>query len=266
MKLLSAVLGLGLCLLAPRMALAASAGIAVLPLEVGPGVDAKLAEVVTTGLVQEIERRAHTDVIATKDIQTALGFERQRQLVGCSNEESCLAELAGALGTRLLVSGSLARVGESYVFSAQLFDLTASRVARRFQHRVKASSPEAFLDAVPIAAEALFPDVAAPPAASMSRRTTGWLIGGAGVVAGGVGALLGVQSLRVAEGATAPGANYSVELASAQRFAIGADALYVLGGAGLCVGAWLIVTGSSNLHISLVPSPHAPAIAVGGSF
>jgi hypothetical protein len=49
------------------------------------------------------------------DVAVVLGLERQRQLLGCSSDSSnCAMELAAALNARVLLGGSIARVGAGY--------------------------------------------------------------------------------------------------------------------------------------------------------
>ncbi|MBL8936890.1 MAG: hypothetical protein JNM69_20185 [Archangium sp.] len=51
-------------------------------------------------------------VTTPRDVVTVLGVERQRQLLGCADDStSCLAELAGALGSEGIVMGEVAQVG-----------------------------------------------------------------------------------------------------------------------------------------------------------
>ncbi len=64
-------------------------------------------------------------LVTAQDISTALGLERQKQLLskdGSCSDSSCLAELSGAVGARYVVSGRLDRLGERYVLSASLYD------------------------------------------------------------------------------------------------------------------------------------------------
>jgi len=68
-------------------------------------VDAELADFYSETLARSL--RTHGISVTTpKDIQAALGFERSKQLLGCGEDGSCIAELANAMGcdARLLVS------------------------------------------------------------------------------------------------------------------------------------------------------------------
>lgn len=60
-------------------------------------------------------------ITTSRDIQTMLGLERQRELLGCSIEgTSCLAELAGALGVELLLTGSIVKSDSGYLASIRV--------------------------------------------------------------------------------------------------------------------------------------------------
>ena len=82
--------------------------------------------------------RRGVDVMTAKQIETLVGIERQRQLLGCS-DQSCMAELADALGADTVLTGQIGRFGESYQLNfkiisgrdAQRFSTYSKRVARK---------------------------------------------------------------------------------------------------------------------------------------
>ncbi|MBW2700555.1 MAG: hypothetical protein JRF33_07015, partial [Deltaproteobacteria bacterium] len=55
-------------------------------------------------------------VIGKDDIRATLSFEQQKSIMGCS-DESCIAEVGGALGVRFIVVGNLSRFGESFLLN-----------------------------------------------------------------------------------------------------------------------------------------------------
>lgn len=60
-------------------------------------------------------------VTTAKQIGSLLGQERQRQLMGCSDAStSCMAELAAALGSDAVVTGSVAKLESSYQVNVAL--------------------------------------------------------------------------------------------------------------------------------------------------
>jgi TolB-like protein len=95
----------------------------VLALEPAGGVAPDVASALTETVTTEVATRGLFDVLSTKDVQTLLGVERQKQMMGCSEEaRSCLTELAGALGARFVLSGSVTKLGEAYQLNLQTLD------------------------------------------------------------------------------------------------------------------------------------------------
>lgn len=70
------------------------------------GIDANRAALFTEHLAQQLTALGFT-VVSAKQMGSLLGQERQKQLLGCSEESaSCMAELAAALGSDAIVTGS----------------------------------------------------------------------------------------------------------------------------------------------------------------
>jgi len=61
------------------------------------------------------------DVLTRDDIKNALAVESDRQALGCE-ESTCLAELAGAMGARVVVYGSVGQLGSDLLLTLNLFD------------------------------------------------------------------------------------------------------------------------------------------------
>lgn len=152
-------------------------------------------------------------VTTADDIQTLLGAEREKQLLGCSTgSNSCMAELANALGCDATLTVNLARLGNSFrglvklmsssdgsVLSAvkldantesQLsdrIDSAAKELAKPFREKLAGLTPQP---------KKVEPVVIAKPAGPTRVAPTGWWIpGAAGVVAGAIGGtLLGLSA------------------------------------------------------------------------
>ncbi len=90
-------------------------------------------------------------------MEAALGFERQKQMMGCG-DEGCLAQIAGALGAERVVFGDLAQVRELTIFSAQVFNTRTGAVDKRFHERMTGGDAQDLLDATERAAAQLFPE------------------------------------------------------------------------------------------------------------
>jgi hypothetical protein len=68
-------------------------------------------------------------VATSKDLAALLGLERQKALLGCSDgASSCMAELAGALGVAGVVTGQVARVGQSFQLSVKVLAADGSKL------------------------------------------------------------------------------------------------------------------------------------------
>src|SRR4051794_4567099 len=78
------------------------------------GIAPELANVYVERFATVLASTGTVKVTTSRDIAQVIGLERQRQLLGCADETSCLAELAGGLGVDAVLSGSLARTG-SYI-------------------------------------------------------------------------------------------------------------------------------------------------------
>ena len=85
-------------------------------------------------------------LVGQADIRAVLGLEETRQQLGCT-DESCIAELAGALGTRYIFSTTGDILGDTVLITASIFDQTETRSVAR--HRIRTNNdPSTFLDAI----------------------------------------------------------------------------------------------------------------------
>ena len=100
--------------------------IAVLDVKVDGGAAPTIGRQLTARLAQEIGARPNVSVIAPDDIRAMLEQHTQKQLLGCA-EDSCLAEIGGALGVDLLVSGRVSKIGEAYGVSLSAVDPAEAR-------------------------------------------------------------------------------------------------------------------------------------------
>ncbi|MDP2345754.1 MAG: hypothetical protein Q8O67_32725 [Deltaproteobacteria bacterium] len=108
----------------------ASCTLAVLDLEPGDGVRKERAQAFTDVVTGEVGSFSTCSVLSRSDVRGVLSFEAEKQLLGCT-QESCLAELAGALGADFLVTGSLSKIESSTLLSLRVTDLKSLKVTRR---------------------------------------------------------------------------------------------------------------------------------------
>jgi hypothetical protein len=94
--------------------------------------DPSAAGAMNDAIAAEVAKKGFFESISTRDVETLLGLERQKQLLGCGDQaSSCLAELSGALGARFVLSGTLGQLGDSWQLSLQMTDTEKSSVAAR---------------------------------------------------------------------------------------------------------------------------------------
>ena len=76
------------------------------------------------------------EVLAAADVKQMIEYEAEKQAIGCS-DNSCLAELAGALGADLVIFGDVSRLGTLIIVNINLFDSVKTRAAGRISIQTK---------------------------------------------------------------------------------------------------------------------------------
>lgn len=257
---------------------------------------ASLAQDFTDHLAQQLVGRG-LSVIASSDMQAILGIERQRQLLGCSDEgSSCMAELAGALGADGVVTGTVVRVGKKYQVNVRIIDARNARPLALYSEQ--ADREEDLFGLLDLAAQALVNELqpwlaarakqdkaAAPPALATAppeeppallrtrpgARRLWWLpaaSAGAFAIASGVffgQAAAAHEELRTIEGARA---DYPLEatVARGQTFStlgwVGAG----LATASLVTMAGLLAFAEDEVLITVAPNAAGASFVVGGTW
>lgn len=166
-------------------------------------------------------------ITTAQDIAQAIGLERQKQLLGCDSEEpSCSAELAAALGSDAILSGSLAKAGSSFVVTlrgvnvanGQPFATASGRLTTEdelfaFLESEATEFAERMIEAFNLYVE--------QKRGRRAFRVWPWILTGAGVVAAGVGVGLFADSRTTYDTLinrmTLPDEGYRASLTSGQR-------------------------------------------------
>jgi hypothetical protein len=121
------------------------------------GVDDRVARVFSSSLIYELRKLERTSVLGLDEIKALLDLEAERQLLGCSGENSCLAEIADALGADVVVLGSLARVGDTHVVSLKSVLQGEVAALGTYNRVVPAGDGEELLAEIGPAVAVLFP-------------------------------------------------------------------------------------------------------------
>ena len=240
---------------------AGNAKIAVLSFSAS-GVDPTVAASVTESVTAEIAVRGYFDPMSASEIQTLLGVERQKALLGCG-EENCMTELAGALGAPYVMSGSLVKLEGVFQINLQVIDSRKSRTTGRSTKLAK--DFESLRFQIPYAvAEACGTPL--PPAPSRVLPYSMIAVGGAAVLGGGVLGIIGLSNEGVVRGElAADDTNRTVVLSPAKTYADRLDVIAtqktisliaLIAGAALVAGGIILMPPAApeaGVRVALVP-------------
>lgn len=97
------------------------------------GVEPEAARAMTDAVVDALTVRSLYQVISTKDLETLLGAERQKQLLGiCETDPTaCSQGAADAITARFVLSGQLSKLGSVYQLSLQMVDTQKNQAVSR---------------------------------------------------------------------------------------------------------------------------------------
>jgi hypothetical protein len=154
-------------------------------------VDKATTELLTSAVGVVASRHPSVTVLTSADLRKLISVEEDKQLAGCADQsESCMAEIASALGAEFVVYGDVGRLGDATTVTLNLVDTTAAKPLARELLRATSLEvmPELMHDAfnrmlLPITG------VPMPPMSSADRRIAGVADGLLGVKVGGAGAL-----------------------------------------------------------------------------
>jgi hypothetical protein len=243
-------------------------------------------------LAPEVRKLQGVSAMGYQDIRDMVGLEKQRQMLGCSQDEACLAEIGGALGADEMLTTSLSLEGRSYVLSAQRVDLRKAKVIHSEVRRFDQRDGEELLVVVGPLVAALYPDrplkegktrgvareafrrLNPPPIPVWTFVATA----GAGVAAAGAGVIFGLSAKdferkhnqMAASTLPVSGSDLNALRSSAVSQQQKANALLITSGAFLlAAGVEAFFTdwhGDRGMPFQPVPLQGGGGLVVGGSF
>lgn len=159
-------------------------------------VEPATARIIDGLLTDAVHRHsAQLELLTAADMRQMLELEATKQGMGCTTE-SCLAELAGAMGARYVVFGQVGKLDTLTLVQLNLFDSRAARSLGRKEIRTQnmADLADAMQPAVDELLAPLLPAARAPEAAVAEGQATLspllWI--GAGVAGAGLLAAAGL--------------------------------------------------------------------------
>jgi TolB-like protein len=92
----------------------------------------RLATALTDAVATDLSRSGVAEPVTPQDLASVLGLEKQKQLLGCSDESTtCMAEMTAALGAPWVVAGSLSRLGSTTRLDLKLVRAKDGRISFR---------------------------------------------------------------------------------------------------------------------------------------
>lgn len=205
--------------------------------------------------------RAGARVSSPQAIAVALGIERQRQLLGCSEATSCVAELAGALGTEAIAMGDVVKTSKALRLSLKLIAAKDASILATWEG--VASSDDELFGLIETAVEHLYPATASKLGRPVAGARSWWFLLPAAVgAAAGIGAAL-TQSIAGDRFAAIPTSSSEPRSLTEVRQlrAEGEGAQWATRGL-LLVGAAGLVTGAVMFFSGFFPSAINPVVVI----
>jgi hypothetical protein len=111
-------------------------GLAALDLEVIEGVSAGIGKMLNQVMMQRLAAsNRFSSLLGMGDVREMIDLDAQKQALGC-DQESCLAEIGGALGVPLLMVPSLGRIGDVYLLTLKINDVENAKVSVRISREL----------------------------------------------------------------------------------------------------------------------------------
>ncbi|HEY4221482.1 MAG TPA: hypothetical protein VGO62_09070, partial [Myxococcota bacterium] len=161
------------------------------------------------------------EVVSGADVREMMTLEGEKQSLGCEESMSCIAEIAGALGARLVAFGQIEKLGTRFIMSVNLQDTKEGKSVGRIALQgdsidaLAAAVPDAvhrialnFLTAERLSIATTSARVEAPKLAVAQKGDLSWLAWSGGIVAVAGATTLAVGTLvllGIASSSGAPG-------------------------------------------------------------
>ena len=233
-------------------------------------VDRAVAAAWQTHFSQQLALKGHFSVTSPEEIAQVIGLERQKQMIGCT-DDSCAMELANALGVDALILGSISKGSSGFLVNLKIISAKDGSPIRVFSGRP--TTEDALLDQLEQWAGefSVTHGTAAPMQPAAPGRAGAWIAGGAAVAALGAGAAL----LVVAKGVDTQLVNPPADITPAafqalkprgelmQGLGLG---LVGLGAAAAVTSVILFVVPPAAPRIGVIAGPGGAAVVLSGEF
>ncbi len=95
------------------------------------GVEQDAVDTISGLIAVILDENDRLEVLSGSDVKQLIALESQKQAMGCADDSSCLADVAGALGAELVVFGAAGKLGTLYNLNINLYDSKQGRSVGR---------------------------------------------------------------------------------------------------------------------------------------
>jgi hypothetical protein len=117
------------------------------------GIEAELVARLETLFRSELDRLAKSPLPSRREMDRAVG--KDRTLRDCTGEDKCLTTIGEKVGVDVMVTGSVAALGESYILDIKAVDVKSGKQLRRIATDPLRGSPDELIEGVRVAAYSL---------------------------------------------------------------------------------------------------------------
>ena len=116
-----------------------------------------MGTLVTESLLAEVRKLQGVEVVGMEEIMEMLEHEKTKAVMGC-DDDSCLAEIAGALGVDEIITGRMTEQADGRVLVVRRISQRRATVVGTVNQRLKIGNGEEFLLAIGPAVKKLYPN------------------------------------------------------------------------------------------------------------
>ena len=95
------------------------------------GLDENLVKTINSLLTVNMTTFSQFNVMSGNDVKQLVALEMEKQNMGCTDDGSCLAEIAGAMGATLVIFGDAGKIGNVMLINLSLFNAELGRSMSR---------------------------------------------------------------------------------------------------------------------------------------
>lgn len=95
------------------------------------GLDENLVKTINSLLTVNMTTYSQFNVMSGNDVKQLVALEMEKQNIGCTDDGSCLAEIAGAMGANLVIFGDAGKIGNVMLINLSLFNAEEGRSMSR---------------------------------------------------------------------------------------------------------------------------------------